>query len=91
MKKLAKLKLVWYGLSLRPRWGMNTTQWCVLASYHPPHYVAWRWAIYWNRLKWLAPLTFTYDDKFTKSISFGAPIIGHLSFRWQDKLLYPTV
>lgn len=58
----------------------------VLASYHHPKSITWRWCLYWERAKtrWCKP-SYIKEVRF-KTIELTLPLLGTLCLKWQNHL-----
>jgi hypothetical protein len=80
------------GLSVGFNWvhsnGQTSKTSAVIAAYHPPRSITWRWALDWDR-----PLRLLCRPRFNRCkpapfsemgrIAIILPIVGGLSLRWQ--------
>lgn len=59
----------------------------VIAGFHHPKSITWRWAIYWIKPKKLFVFpSFRIWNKCTGSAEITLPLIGGLSFNWQQNM-----
>lgn len=75
------------GLSLGFNWvhgnGTTSKTSAILAGYHPPRSITWRWAFYWVRTRRLFQLGFSARWSMYGYVGILLPLIGGFDFRWQ--------
>lgn len=79
------------GLSIGFNWihgnGTTSKKSAVIAAYHHPESITWRWALDWIRPEKLFVMPrFRIWNKHTGSASVTLPIIGGFEFRWQQHM-----
>ena len=80
------------GLSLGFNWshgnGTTSKTSAILAGYHPPRSITWRWALDWNKpRKTIIPFVRKWGAlSGYGSLSVGFPLVGGITFRWQPEV-----
>lgn len=93
MKKLKKLwlelRIMKLGLRIGFSWvygsdGLSSKTSAILASYHDPRKIMWRWALYWNKSKGKFSV-WRHGTKQSSqgSMGFSIPFLGGLNYSWQ--------
>lgn len=87
------------GLSIGFNWvhgnGQTSKTSAILAGYHHPDSITWRWALYWEKpaaLRWLprASVWRPQPDSAMGSRTLVLPLVGSLCLRWQAHMFRKT-
>lgn len=84
-----RLRLFWIGFSMRPAWvhcnGESSHSSVMLAAFHHPVSITWRWAIYWNVPWKLKAQRFSFKRWASDYgwFEIQAPFLGSIRFNWQ--------
>jgi hypothetical protein len=75
------------GFSIGFNWvhgnGQTSKTSAILAGYHPPRSITWRWALYWNKPAGRK----TSAGRVFKGVYVRLPLIGGIELRWQETML----
>jgi hypothetical protein len=79
------------GFSIGFNWihgnGRTSKSSAVIAAYHHPNSITWRWALEWVKPKGLLPLFRAWGNKSYGSVSFYLPVFGGFYLRWQQHMM----
>lgn len=95
MKKITmkdKLKMYWYGLSLKPKPMMGNSGKCtyVVCSSHPLYSITWTWALYWTKPSCWKFKKFNFET-MKEEVSFSVLYRFGFSLSKQDVMIKPEL
>jgi hypothetical protein len=70
--------------------GSTTKTSAIIAGYHPPQSITWRWALYWNRPQKLFQFSASKRSRRYGYFGITLPLIGGFKLNWQPYMWRKT-